>query len=598
MRTILAILRQRLGLCCLALMSTSAFAQTTSVYLVDYAKTSRVHQVRLQGVTLLGPTASGSLPRNTVSAGNALRAELVNSDDGSVLASAVLDLAANTRHALLVSGDGNTQPFRLQAVTSAAAEVRVFNAALLPGAASESALSVDWPGAIESLPLAHGAISPILDAGIYGGMRVRRNSNNQTLLQLARFTPDLRGRILVVHGQTDTLWVDAITLSTGSGEVSVGLRQLVSGPVKVQLLNGGAYFFPEDAMSVRLSSALPGGVEPVGSIYAYGELSPAYMLAESGIFRVCAQPRVDGGFLPDTQVCDNVEMDGGKRYVLVSKAFAPDSCCSTLFDDPLPFLVYELTEASSDRARLTLSYAAVAPQLGEAMVVSRDDGSLPQQFRSPFAYEAETGFRDSRVRVLDGAPGTLDLKVRSIGGNRNLADLAPLSVGLGVAIDAFLIGDGKRFPYRIVTTSGTPAERTVNMDVNGFWSIDEIPLEGFNLTPVPSQDRLLGTWFSHNSKGETSWYTFDSCRSEPGASVCAAPTAFAGDSVELRVYRTQSAGSGRILEDAGLMSIHFESCTRAVASISLLGLPNKALRLSNQTPSADCLPEVTLGDQR
>jgi len=330
MQHLIVAIYRTMGPVLLTLMTTAVWAQTTSVYLADYAQTGGAHQIQLEGVVLQGASASGHLPRNTVAAGIGLRAELLSSADGSVLASGVFDLAANMRHVLLLSGDGSTQPFRLQTVTSSGGEARIFNAALLPGAASASVLSVDWPGATESLQLAPGSVSPILDAGVFGGMRVRRDSNNQTLLQLARFTPDLRGRILVVHGQTDTLWVDAIALSTSSGEVSLDLRQLVSGPVKVQLLNGGAYFFPEDPMSVRLSSALTGSVESVGGIYAYGELSPAYMLAESGIFRVCAQPRVDGGFLPDTQVCDNVEMDGRKHYVLVSKAFAPDSCCSTL----------------------------------------------------------------------------------------------------------------------------------------------------------------------------------------------------------------------------------------------------------------------------
>lgn len=570
-------------------LSAAAMAQTTSIYLVDYARTAGAHQVQLEGVTLQPANSSGSLPRNTVSAGSGLRAELINSDDGSVLASAVFDFAANMRHVLLISGDGSTQPFRLQTVTSAGAEIRVFNAALLPGDAMATALTVDWPSNPEPVQASHGEVSELITPGIYGGMRARRSSDGQTLLQLARRDYDGSGVILVVHGEAETLKVDELSVSTA--RVTTDLRALAPGPVQVQLLNGGAYL--SLTMSVRMSSALPGGSASVGDIFAYGELSPIYTLAESGIYRVCAQPSFGGQFLPDTHVCENVDVDGGKSYVLVSKSYSPDSCCSTLFDDPLPFLLYELTEASAGSARVTLSHAAVAPPLGEFVVVSRDDGSSVQPFRSPFAYQAATGFPDSRVHVLDGPAQTLDLKVRNAVRTRNLADLAPFSVALGEAVDAFLIGDGKDFPYRIVTTAGTASERAVNMDVNGFWTIDEIPLEGFNLTPLPTQDRLLGTWFNHGADGGPTWYTFDSCRSEPGDSVCATPNAFSGNSLAVRVYRTQSAGSTQMLQDAGTMSIEFNNCTQAIATIDLFGQPQQVLHLSNQTPSADCVRVVT-----
>jgi hypothetical protein len=571
-----------LGICQLS----AAQAQEATLALADYAHNTEAVYFSVDGVPVTGAAAAGQLPALQVAAGGARRIDLVRSADNIVLTSATVTPEANRRYLVLASGNGQTLAYRLQVELSSGIRTRLFNASVLNGDGPETSVLMDSGGDPSSVVAAPGFLSEntTVDRNQLS-LRLRRSSDGTTLMQLKQrdYGHDnvARDVIVVLYGTANALRADAIWTTASGTFVDTPLPTLALGQVQLKVLNGGAFSGAPGLLGI--------GIGGQTAEVDYGEFSSTIILPEQGVYGICASAALD------VMACGSLEFEGGRSYVAITKSYSINRFYAQGSDiDQQPFLAYALSPAEVERARVRLHYAAVAPRNGEQLSVRSDDGSNPRQLFSPTVAQPDERSGNS-VDVLHGAPALIDIKVSSADGGRNLANVAPFTPTNGSVVNAFLIGDGQAYPYRVVSADGLAAELTVDTSVSGFWTVDEAALEGFNLTPMPSQDRLLGTWFKHAADGSPRWYVLDSCASDPGASGCAAPAAYRSNTVRVRLYRTDSVGGARSLQDAGTMSLEFSNCAAAVATIDLLGEARQVLHLSNQTPTEYCRPADFVG---
>jgi hypothetical protein len=582
--TMLRKLPMQLAMIALAFFAVDqAQAQRGRLVIADYSVSTAATQLTIDGVAVDPPVSAGELPRFRMLSTQLKRIELIRASDGSVLASTTLMPDFDLDYLLLASGDGLTLPYKLQVEPSVGVRTRLFNASRLLGEAPEFEVLMEGDDGSTAVRAAAGSLSESLAADRANlELRFRRASDGATLLHLKRADFGRSGLardvLVVLHGTQNELKADEIGISDFSPYVVRDLPSLALGSVQVKLLNGGAFGSGPAPMDFDIGGQ--------SARLEYGEFSSTITLPEQGVYELCAE-----AFRGITQFpmisCDSLVFEGGKRYLAISRSFFPNQSnppASLL--DPLPFLTYESSDVAGNNSRVRVLYGAVAPRIPELLYVGADAGGEPQVLASPSMAQIPEGL--GSVTVLEGAPERLDIKISADYGTRNLADLAPFTPAAGAAVDAVLIGDGERFPYRIVSDNHLLEEWVVDSRYGGFWTIDEFPLEGFNLTAMPEQDRLLGTWFKHGSDDRPQWFVMDSCRSDPGAGDCAAPAAFRAETVALRMYRTDGPGGSRSLQDAGTLRIEFSGCMAALATIDLAGQATQTLHLSNQTPSAEC----------
>ncbi|MGE4069926.1 MAG: hypothetical protein AB7E72_02025 [Lysobacterales bacterium] len=560
-----------------------AHAQRGRLVIADYSVSAAATQLTIDGVAVNAQPAAGELPRIQLLSTQLKRIQLLRASDGSVLASTTLMPDFNLDYLLLASGDGQTLPYKLQVDASVGVRTRLFNASRLLGEAPELEVLMESDDGSPAVRAAAGSLSESLAADRANlGLRFRRASDGATLLHLKRADFGRSGLardvLVVLHGTQNELKADEIGISDFNPYVVESLPSLALGTVQVKLLNGGALGSGPAPMDFDIGGQ--------SARLEYGQFSSTITLPEQGSYELCAE-----AFRGITQFplisCGTLEFEGGKRYLAISRSFYPNqSNPSPALLDALPFLAYETPDVAGNNSRVRVLYGAVAPRFIEFLYVGADAGGEPQVLDSPGI--AQPAFGSGAVTLLDGAPERLDIKISGDYGTRNLADLAPFTPAPGSAVDAVLIGDGERFPYRIVSDAALAEELVVDSRYGGFWTIDEFALEGFNLTPMPEQDRLLGTWFKHGSDDRPQWFVMDSCASEPGSAECLAPAAFQSRTVVLRVYQTDKPGSVRTLRDAGTLRIQFSDCIAAVATVDLLGQASQTLHLSNQTPTAEC----------
>lgn len=158
-----------------------------------------------------------------------------------------------------------------------------------------------------------------------------------------------------------------------------------------------------------------------------------------------------------------------------------------------------------------------------------------------------------------------------------LAAEAPQTFASGTTNTLVVAGDGTRQPIalHVLTDGATGGGGIVDYSVNGAWTTGSATGQGITLYPIPSERRLIGTWYTYNDNGTLQWYTLDSCRTPVGQTVCAFPAAFDNRRAVLAVY---AASGGRFLTTdaialrvAGTLTIDFQSCTQATASYDVDG---------------------------
>lgn len=176
--------------------------------------------------------------------------------------------------------------------------------------------------------------------------------------------------------------------------------------------------------------------------------------------------------------------------------------------------------------------------------------------------------------------GNYDLKVASNDGSVNYIDPLPADLPEGADVTVFAIGDGNNQPLGIIAfpVGEVPTREPVGNRSNGMWAVLEGTGTGFILQPMPSQNRLVGTWYTYDEEGNPFFLTFDSCMSEMddmGDAVCTTPGAFDGVTATTALYLNTGGGNDEMDEvmttKVGEIDFEILSCNDATATVRLDG---------------------------
>ena len=172
-------------------------------------------------------------------------------------------------------------------------------------------------------------------------------------------------------------------------------------------------------------------------------------------------------------------------------------------------------------------------------------------------YKASSGY-------LEVPAGTYDLKVASNDGSVNYIDPLPAAIPAGAILTLFAVGDGINQDLGILAypLGMLPLRAPVDNSANGWWGVQEGSGVGFILQPLPSENRLVGTWYTYNDHGAPFFYTFDS-----------EPAGFDGLVAETTLYISSGGGAqeGLEVETRAVGTIEFEilSCRDAIAIVKI-----------------------------
>jgi len=199
-------------------------------------------------------------------------------------------------------------------------------------------------------------------------------------------------------------------------------------------------------------------------------------------------------------------------------------------------------------------------------------------------YGAATGY-------LELPENTYDLKVASNNGQVNFIDPLPVDLSSGTIVTLFAVGDIVMQDLSIVATpiAELPLRAPVDQTVSGSYQLDGFDGEGFFLTPIPAQNRLVGSWYTYNADGSAQWFTFDSCLEDTNG--CSTPGGFDGTSALTTLYQSTGAGQGGMQMTVPVGTIEFNviECDLIETTVTVGNSVSfyDGIRL---TPSALCAP--------
>ena len=217
--------------------------------------------------------------------------------------------------------------------------------------------------------------------------------------------------------------------------------------------------------------------------------------------------------------------------------------------------------------------APFAADLAATEVSIRTDGGDVVNNLVGVPYKVDSGF-------FEVPAGTYDLKIASNDGSVNYIDPLAAALPAGANVTLYAIGDGINQPLGVLAfpVGVLPVQAPVDNSANGWWNILEGSGQGFILQPMPSQNRLVGTWYTYDSDGNPLFLTFDSCQEDTGADgsfECSTPGAFDGVTAEVALFLSTGGGSDDSLEvlTERIGSIEFElsGCNDAMAIVTLTG---------------------------
>jgi len=200
-------------------------------------------------------------------------------------------------------------------------------------------------------------------------------------------------------------------------------------------------------------------------------------------------------------------------------------------------------------------------------------------------YKIDSGF-------FEIAAGTYDLKVASNDGSVNYIDPLPAELPAGANVTLYAIGDGINQPLGILAFPvGELAVRTpVDNSANGWWNILEGSGQGFILQPMPSQNRLVGTWYTYNEDGRPLFLTFDSCQlmdDGMGNSECSNPGGFDGEMATTDLYLNTGGGPSEddvvTTTKVGEIDFEFVGCLAGMATVRMDGEMDQVYSAANLT---------------
>jgi len=191
-------------------------------------------------------------------------------------------------------------------------------------------------------------------------------------------------------------------------------------------------------------------------------------------------------------------------------------------------------------------------------------------------YKANSGY-------LEVPADTYDLKVSSNDGSVNYIDPLPADLPAGAVLTLFAVGDGINQDLGILAYPLGLLElrKPVDNSANGWWIVQEGAGIGFILQPVPSQNRLVGTWLSYNKSRQPLFYTFDS-----------GPGGFDGSVSETALFLSTGGGpqEGSIVNTRDVGTIEFEvlDCFNAIAIVSFPGAAAQMFTATRLVQSFSC----------
>jgi len=181
---------------------------------------------------------------------------------------------------------------------------------------------------------------------------------------------------------------------------------------------------------------------------------------------------------------------------------------------------------------------------------------------------------------FDIPAGTYDLKVASNDGSVNLIDPLPAALPAGAGVTLYAIGDGINQPLSIIAfpVGELPLRMPVDNRSNGMWEIIEGSGTGFVFQPMPSQNRVVGTWYTYDETGVPTFLTFDSCLNESSDDevfVCSMPGGFDGMTATTALYLSTGGGPSEddvvLTEKVGEIDFEIMGCNDAMAVVTLTG---------------------------
>ena len=191
-----------------------------------------------------------------------------------------------------------------------------------------------------------------------------------------------------------------------------------------------------------------------------------------------------------------------------------------------------------------------------------------------------------------------DYEKASHDGSVNYTDPLPAPLPAGADVELYAVGDGINQPLGIVAFPVGELELRTPVDnrSNGMWMIQEGSGTAYIFQPMPSQNRVVGAWYTYDMDGNPTFLTFDSCDTlidDMGEETCLTPGAFDGKTATMALYTSSVGGPSEedMTETVKVGEIDFEilNCLDATATVCLDGSDPMIYTASQLTRPFPCV---------
>lgn len=358
--------------------------------------------------------------------------------------------------------------------------------------------------------------------------------------------------------------------------IGLGIASLLSSPLAFSDARVSvAHFAPfaEDIADTSVSVALNGTVALENVLFK--QFTP-YIDLQAGEYVVDIIPT--GSVTP--AISKTFTLEDGMDYTVYASGNI------TLQPLELVALVDDNTAPATGNVKVRVVHAAPFGPTSESTEVSiRTAGGDLVAGLQGVPYGGKSGY-------LELPADTYDLKVASNNGQVNYIDPLPVTLASGTIATLFAVGDIITQDLSIIATpiAELPLRDAVNDSTNGSYALEGMPGQGFWFTPIPSQNRVVGSWYTYNEDGSATWFTFDSCNGVGGGD-CPTPGGFDGMSAMTTLY--QSTGmtgmADQMTVPVGTIDFTVIDCSLIEATVTI-GASMADFDGIRLTPSASCPP--------